>query len=958
MVTSEQIHACLAVQFQHESAGETPPPLGRVLVEQGMMTVAQVEEILRLQQARARAGAAAGDGAVGEVAFGDGDVLLRRGDSDDRDLLILLDGRVEARRDGRVVETFTEKGAFLGAISALLGTAHPTDVIAVGPVRVLRIPAESVIDVLRERPAMALRLLESLAGRLARTMADASTPVPAPDDDEGAAGVLELNYLAGLRVGENGALTLDGIRDPERTFVNGEPVAEPRAVADEDFIQVGRYMVQVFLDHPHCIDVDRPGGAEDDTGDDATSEAAAAPPPPAPTSETLSDAIGDGAPDADALAAIVDALVVPPLSDEAREAIEARLALQADLNRLDAERNDLGRGDDLADDVARELSRQRRELRKIPPVESLRKSMGKLEKKLDRADDEDDEEAPALPETLRRACELGLEQKRLLLARAESTAGTLRACAAAVTDEPLYGILAKHAIPGDQLFGWAVYALALAEQFDEAEAQREALRDDGDDGAEPSEDAPAEQQAVEAGIEAIRRERKLIEREMVQAFWSVYEGAAVALTAGVDEVDEPFVRAFLRRGLLGCSSRFVPPEIAKAILAQCAEPLREFDDGPAAVHVLYADESIDLATAGAIPNAHDEALELREANSPRWKADRGWRRKTNYRIQERILTDAMHGLEAAAEKLRHEQDTLAKQMALVKPAEKGSRNKREALRTQAHELKVEAVRKDRLVEVIGNTYLPRLREKLQASIKMEESAGHTITPADRARGEVAFIRQQCRLVAQLSEPFLPFGLENAYRSGGEGVNERDTVIAEFADAEQRDPLLFRDSLVPGAKKAHRVLLRTAPIVVLLPAGGTMAIATTPRCDGDNGSFALPGRFTRPGLLRASLWNALADYRYDTSKAASGVDAMNSDTLVAAYAEFRWSVRKKNRDARQKLGVYNEENDRANWRRHYDMYMNSADDNGKQLFFKSADLYQRIIGKFIELPEGGEILKRA
>ncbi len=954
MVTGEQIQACLAIQFTQQADGRTPAPLGRVLVEQGIMTVAQVEEILRLQQARARNAA---DGPAGAVGFADGDVLFAQGDEANRDLLVLIDGRVEIRRDGRVVETVTQKGAFLGEIGALLTAEHPADVVATGPVRALRIPADGVVETLRTRPAMALRLLESLAERLARTMTT-PTPTAAGEDAEPTSqGVLNLNDRARLTVDDSGALVLDAGGDGDPVFVNGEPVAAPRSVADEDFIQVGRYMVQIFLDHPHCIDVTPATAADDDDTDTEAAEpfepAADDPPPPAPTGGAL-----DGA-DVDP-AAIVDALEARPLSDDAVQAIEGRLALQADLGRLEARRAQLERGDDLDDDVGRELSRQRREMRKIPTVDALRKSAARLEKKLAAPDDQDDtddgEDAgpPALPEAMRRACELGLEQKRLLIARAESTAAALRACAAAATDEPLYGIFAKLEIPGDGLFGWAVYALALDEQRAEAEAR---LASPGGDG-EASTPAGDEQQALETRLAAIRRERESIEREMVQSFWSVYEEAAVALTAGLDAADEPFVRAFLRRGLLGCSSRFIVPDVAKAILAECTESRRELDGGPAAVHVLYADESIDLATAGVIPNAHDEALELREANSPRWKADRGWRRKINYRIQERILAGAMEALQAAAEEIRREQDATEKRIALLKSGEKGNLTKRESLRSHAHELKVEAVRKDRLVEVIQTTYLPRLREKLAGSIKMEQTAGHTVTAADRARGEVAFIRRQCRLVAQLSEPFLPFALEEAYRAGGGRINERDAVIAEFADAEGRDPLLFSDSLVPGAKKAHRVLLRTAPIAVLLPAGGTLAIATTPRCDGDNGSFALPGHFARPGLLRSALWDALADYRYDTSRAASGVDAMNSDTLVAAYAEFRWSVRKKNREARQKLGVYNEENDRANWRRHYEMYMKSADDSGKQLFFKSPELYQRIIGTFIDLPEGGEILKRS
>ena len=69
------------------------------------------------------------------------------------------------------------------------------------------------------------------------------------------------------------------------------------------------------------------------------------------------------------------------------------------------------------------------------------------------------------------------------------------------------------------------------------------------------------------------------------------------------------------------------------------------------------------------------------------------------------------------------------------------------------------------------------------------------------------------------------------------------------------------------------------------------------------------------------------------------------------------MRKKDKDTRQKAGVYMEENERTNWRRHYALYMKSAPDNGRQLFYKAPDLYEEIINKFIDLPEGGVALKR-
>jgi hypothetical protein len=76
--------------------------------------------------------------------------------------------------------------------------------------------------------------------------------------------------------------------------------------------------------------------------------------------------------------------------------------------------------------------------------------------------------------------------------------------------------------------------------------------------------------------------------------------------------------------------------------------------------------------------------------------------------------------------------------------------------------------------------------------------------------------------------------------------------------------------------------------------------------------------------------------------------------VAAYATVRWNWRKKPRDQREKAAIYNEENDRANWRRHYELLVSSALDGGKKLFFKNPDVYEAVL-KYMGLPDGVEPL---
>ncbi|MCD8141045.1 MAG: hypothetical protein LUE17_14965 [Planctomycetaceae bacterium] len=102
---------------------------------------------------------------------------------------------------------------------------------------------------------------------------------------------------------------------------------------------------------------------------------------------------------------------------------------------------------------------------------------------------------------------------------------------------------------------------------------------------------------------------------------------------------------------------------------------------------------------------------------------------------------------------------------------------------------------------------------------------------------------------------------------------------------------------------------------------------------------------------------MSDFRWDTSKASAGMDVMNSEAIVAAFMGVRWDWRKRSREGREKGLIYTEQNDRTNWRRVYEAYMTTAYDAGKKLYNRNYDFYERIIGKYFDLPEGLELLRK-
>ncbi len=100
----------------------------------------------------------------GDEMFGDGQRVLRQGLSGSA-LYVVLEGEAVIRRGDAEVNRIGP-GEVIGEISALLGEPPSADVVAVGLLRCLVIPAPEVEPFLLERPAVMLRMLRAEARRL------------------------------------------------------------------------------------------------------------------------------------------------------------------------------------------------------------------------------------------------------------------------------------------------------------------------------------------------------------------------------------------------------------------------------------------------------------------------------------------------------------------------------------------------------------------------------------------------------------------------------------------------------------------------------------------------------------------------------------------------------------------------------------------------------------------------
>lgn len=111
-----------------------------------------------------------------ELSFGDGDIIVRRGDSGEA-FYVVLEGRVEvhlsADTDCRLPLVCLEKGAFFGELSVLTGEIVSADVVAIGGAKILRYPGKDFPTALSECAPLRARIMTGMAANLQRTTTDA-----------------------------------------------------------------------------------------------------------------------------------------------------------------------------------------------------------------------------------------------------------------------------------------------------------------------------------------------------------------------------------------------------------------------------------------------------------------------------------------------------------------------------------------------------------------------------------------------------------------------------------------------------------------------------------------------------------------------------------------------------------------------------------------------------------------
>ena len=81
--------------------------------------------------------------------------------------LLLLHGRIQVEREGRVVDVETHEGTILGAISTLTGAPRRVTLRADGPVWACIFNEAELEQLVTCNPSVAVRMIRNMAGRIA-----------------------------------------------------------------------------------------------------------------------------------------------------------------------------------------------------------------------------------------------------------------------------------------------------------------------------------------------------------------------------------------------------------------------------------------------------------------------------------------------------------------------------------------------------------------------------------------------------------------------------------------------------------------------------------------------------------------------------------------------------------------------------------------------------------------------
>ena len=469
------------------------------------------------------------------------------------------------------------------------------------------------------------------------------------------------------------------------------------------------------------------------------------------------------------------------------------------------------------------------------------------------------------------------------------------------------------------------------------------------------EEQEIEKETVRAAslLYALDNDLNFFEPELVNGFWTTYESISLALMQ--NKINNPtfmrYLKAFVRFGFMSEHPAMISKAQANGILNLCEESEDSFLHEADRTNIIYPDEALLQMAKGHIPYSFDEDLELNGQGTPKFKWDKAVRKIYASEFKVHVYEREISKWQGKVNKL---QNNVTSAESMMAEQEKGTKEHK-LLQSSAREAKAEVSRFRKIVEKL-KTSIEAEKETIETQNENVKSVNYDLDLIEICSNEVKTTRKFAKLLGNLKEPFFPFILRDNYKPEAPNLFDKNTIKEALETFEQDDPTIFSTDLANAQNPRKQVMVRYSPTIVILPCAGTMGFCIVPSNSSDSGRFVLPLMAMQQAPLQSMIIDIMADFRYDTAKENAGVDLMTSDTICAAYAKVRWDYRKKGKEFREKAGIYNDMQDKKNFKVHYRLYIESMDEAGKKLYFKCYEMYEAF-ANYIQLPPEKQRLKK-
>lgn len=682
------------------------------------------------------------------------------------------------------------------------------------------------------------------------------------------------------------------------------------------------------------------------------------------------------------------------ISSSLMEAINTRLSLYSLLYDLVEERRRFREEHPhLPEEIDEELKRQDRELDDLPTAEEADKLLQDLNERnalLEQAIQQSEEAGVPGPEKPSRETmiveELAVTQWLLISdSNRQALPAVYREAYPLASEEPFVKELISAGISHGRLMGGALYLLALESLATMANKDRFRIArkirklqepDDENEGffgmlgkkaesfmnrnqiREQIARLENEDRVSEIRVQLAKRESTFMEKTLAREFRSVYKKVALRYIPDFDTMPHS-IRAFLRHGTIGYSLWWMTKEVREYIVRDCKDNIiPEFSLGTGDVNVLYADEYLHAVSQMDCSPSPDEDLMASSLNSVEWKTDRAYRRIVNARSYDVLMEEMINQLNLTAKYLNNEVTTLDKRIESSKSGGQGGGTPAFELQSQRQQFQARWENITRNIGRIKEELIPSILEAIEDAERRFRIGDLRIPDQETIiRREVdALFRIERRLEGE-RERFVPMVVREHYRSKADLVNDRAGIRSILVKMEELDPGIFMRTIIPAKHKRNRVNLRMTPTVLIFPSAGRNCYCSMGREGMESGHLVVPTCFVKQNLRTRRITHLLADFRWETSRLEAGRDLIKTETLAGVFTKFRKGCMQKPKEILEKQLIFLEKNEKENWRKVYEVYLPDALNGGRLLFQRNAELYESIIGKYIDTPEGVKILRR-